>query len=321
MSLRTLQRWERDLDQGDMRRGPITAAAHGLNFEERQAVIACANSAEYQDLPPSQIVPKLADRGVYLASESTFYRVLKKEKLATYRLNVRPRKNRKPKPLIAAGPNEIWSWDITYLKSPVKGLYYFLYMAMDVYSRMIVGWEVHERESAELSAPMIAAAMRRHQVPNGQLTLHADNGGPMKGATMLATLQKLGVVPSFSRPSVSDDNPYSESLFKTLKYRPSYPDGSFESLLEAHRWVAKFVSWYNTEHRHSEIRYVTPETRHYGRDSEVLALRTALYEAARLKNPQRWAGGIRKWTPIKEVHLNPTHEMREALKIEEKSAA
>jgi transposase InsO family protein len=321
MSLRTLQRWERDPEQGDQRRGPRTAAPHQLSAEERQAVIELANSGEYKNLPPAQIVPKLADQGVYLASESTFYRILKKADLATYRLNTEPRRNRKPDPLVAKRPNVLWSWDITYLKSPVKGLYYYLYLVMDIYSRMIVGWEVHERESADLSAPLIARAIRTHGVSREQLTLHADNGGPMKGATMLVTLQKLGVIPSFSRPSVSDDNPYSESLFKTLKYRPSYPEGSFASLIEAHRWVARFVAWYNTEHRHSEIRYVTPESRHQGLDHEILNQRTALYKTARLKNPQRWAGAIRKWSPITEVHLNPTPEMREALKAAEKSAA
>lgn len=321
MSLRTLQRWERDPEQGDRRRGPKQAAPHQLTNEERQAVIECANSTAFQNLPPAQIVPKLADQGVYLASESTFYRILKRANLATYRLNTRPRKNRRPEPLVAKGPNQLWSWDITYLKSPVKGIYYFLYLVMDIYSRMIVGWEVHEYESAELSAPLIARAIRTHGVTRDQLTLHADNGGPMKGATMLATLQKLGVIPSFSRPSVSDDNPYSESLFKTLKYRPSYPDGSFASLIEAHRWVARFVDWYNTEHFHSEIRYVTPESRHQGRDQDILGQRTVLYETARLKNPLRWAGAIRKWSQIKEVHLNPTQEMREELKAAEKSAA
>ncbi len=321
LSLRTLQRWERDPERGDQRRGPITAAAHQLSAEERQAVIALANSTEYQNLPPTQIVPKLADQGVYLASESTFYRVLKKADLATYRLNSRPRQNKKPEPCVATAPNRLWSWDITYLKSPVKGLYYYLYLVMDIYSRMIVGWEVYEYESVELSAPLIARAVQAQGVTRNELTLHADNGGPMKGATMLATLQKLGVVPSFSRPSVSDDNPFSESLFKTLKYRPSYPDGAFASLVEAHRWVARFVTWYNTKHRHSGIRYVTPESRHQGRDEKILSQRTALYETARLKNPQRWAGPIRNWSSIKEVHLNPTHEMREALKAAEKLAA
>jgi transposase InsO family protein len=321
LSLRTLQRWERDLEIGDQRRGPTTVAAHQLSAVERQAVIDCANSSEYQNLPPSQIVPSLADRGIYLASESTFYRILKKANLATFRLNTHPRVNKRPQPLVAVGANQIWSWDITYLKSPVKGLYYYLYLIMDIYSRMIVGWEIYEYESSDLSAALIAYSTNAHGVRRDQLTLHADNGGPMKGATMLSTLQKLGVIPSFSRPSVSDDNPFSESLFKTLKYRPSYPDGAFASLIEARTWVAKFVEWYNTKHLHSEIRYVTPECRHYGRDQEVLIQRTSIYETAKQKNPLRWAGKTRKWTQIKEVQLNPTREMRETLKIKEKIAA
>lgn len=321
LSLRTLQRWELDPEQGDQRRGPVRAAPHQLSPEERQAVIELANSPGYRDLPPAQIVPKLADEGVYLASESTFYRILKRAELATYRLNSQPRTHSKPKPLTAKAPNELWSWDITYLKSPVKGLYYFLYMVMDIYSRRIVGWDVHECESANLSAPLIARTIRAHGVSKDQLTLHSDNGGPMKGATMLATLQKLGVIPSFSRPSVSDDNPYSESLFKTLKYRPSYPDGSFASLAEARAWVERFTHWYNTEHRHSEIRYVTPESRHQGQDRKILAQRTELYKTARQKNPLRWIGETRNWKPIEEVHLNPTQEMREMLKTQEKTAA
>lgn len=321
MSVRTLQRWERDPEQGDQRRGPKAAAPHQLSVLERQAVIELANSLAYRDLPPAQLVPRLADEGIYLASESTFYRILKKAELATYRLNSRPRVHKKPMALMATGPNELWSWDITYLKSPVRGMYYFLYMVMDIYSRMIVGWEIHECESAEFSAPMIAEAVRVHGVDRGQLTLHSDNGGPMKGATMLATLQRLGVIPSFSRPSVSDDNPYSESLFKTLKYRPSYPDGSFASLSEARAWVARFVNWYNTEHRHSEVGYVTPASRHTGLDAEILKQRVTLYEAAKQKNPLRWAGATRKWSRVEVVHLNPTKETREAMHLAAKIAA
>ena len=142
-------------------------------------------------------------------------------------------------------------------------------------------------------------------VTQDSLTLHADNGGPMKGATMLATLQKLHVAPSFSRPSVSDDNPYSESLFKTLKYRPSFPDGAFASLAEAREWVTRFVHWYNTEHLHSGIRFVTPESRHFGDDTEILRKRTLVYEKAKLDNPLRWSRQTRNWSVIEEVRLNP----------------
>lgn len=320
-SVRTLQRWEKNPNLDDQRRGPLNATTGQLTEAERAEVIAVASSVAYRDLPPSQIVPKLADKGIYIASESSFYRILKRENLNAHRLNTRPRNNVRPVPVVATAPNTIWSWDITYLKSPIRGQYFFLYMIMDIFSRMIVASEVYVCESAEYASVLITDAARRHGVTPKQLVLHSDNGGPMKGATMLATLQKLGVVPSFSRPKVSDDNPFSESLFKTLKYRPSYPDGAFASLGEARCWVERFVKWYNYEHLHSEISYVTPASKHRGEDLPVLQERTKIYEAARLKNPQRWSKKIRKWNQITEVHLNPTKETRQLLKNTAKPAA
>ena len=292
-----------------------------LTDDEKSMVIEIANSPEYRDLPPSQIVPRLADKGIYLASESSFHRILKKAELSTFRLNSRPRSHARPVAISALSPNQIWSWDISYLKSPIRGQYYFLYMIMDVFSRMVVGWEIYHCESAEYSSVLIADATRRHKIGRDQLTLHSDNGGPMKGATMLATLQKLGVVPSFSRPKVSDDNPFSESLFKTLKYRPSFPNGAFANIEEARSWVGRFVTWYNCEHRHSEINFVTPLSKHLGDDFEVLQRRAGIYEAARTKNPQRWSAQTRNWDQVKEVHLNPTKEMRETKKNLMNSAA
>lgn len=311
-SVRTLQRWEREPDQGDQRKGPLMPTPKQLTDDERAKIIEVANSVGYRDLSPSQIVPKLADQGVYLASESSFYRVLSKAHLSQHRLNSKPRTHIKPEALIATSPNTVWSWDITYLKSPVRGQYYFLYMIMDVFSRMIVGHEVYACESAEYAAALIADTTRVHGVPKQQLKLHSDNGGPMKGATMLSTLQRLGVVPSFSRPKVSDDNPFSESLFKTLKYRPSYPDGSFAGIEEARTWVDRFVRWYNFDHHHSEINFVTPNSKHQGADLKILADRSRLYEEARLTNPTRWSKKIRNWSAVTEVILNPTKEMREA---------
>lgn len=320
-SVRTLQRWEKDPDQCDQRRGPRTPPAKQLTDAERLQVIELANSLEYRDLPPSQIVPKLADLGIYLASESSFYRILKRASLSQHRLNARPRTFLRPVPVIATAPNKVWSWDITYLKSPVRGQYFYLYMIMDVFSRMIVGHEVYVAESADYASALIADATRRNGVERHQLTLHSDNGGPMKGATMLSTLQKLGVVPSFSRPKVSDDNPFSESLFKTLKYRPSYPDGAFAGLAEARAWVERFVRWYNSEHQHSEISFVTPASKHSGEDLAILRKRIELYERARAKNPLRWTKEVRKWSQITEVLLNPTKEMRLAKQNVTKPAA
>jgi putative transposase len=308
LSVRTLERWEQNPDRGDGRAGPLTPPPHSLTDEERKMIIEVANSPVYQDLCPWKIVAKLADSGRYIASESSFYRVLKESDLLKHRSKSRPREHKRPKDLIARYPNRVWSWDISYLKSPVKGMYYYLYLVMDVFSRFIVGWVVEEVESADHAAHLITRACGAQGIAQDQLTLHSDNGGPMKGATMLSTMQWLGVTSSFSRPSVSDDNPFSESLFKTLKYRPSYPDGAFASLEEAREWVRRFVEWYNTEHLHSGIRFVTPQSRHEGQDTEILKNRRRVYEKAKLENPRRWSGQTRNWSRVKEVRLNPGKE-------------
>jgi transposase InsO family protein len=243
LQIRTVERWEKTPEDG--RRGPHNCPANAFTAEERAKIIEVANSAEYANLPPCQIVPKLADKGEYVGSESSFYRILKEEKLLTHRSKSSPRVNKKPDELVASGANQIWSWDITYLKAAIKGTYYYLYLPMDIFSRMIVHWEIHENENAELASGMIEMACLKNGIRKNQVVLHSDNGGPMKGATMLATLQRLGVAPSFSRPRVSNDNPFSESLFKTMKYCPSFPERGFASLDEAKSWIEKFVNWYN----------------------------------------------------------------------------
>lgn len=305
VSLRTLERWEKDPDQGDQRRGPQRACAHALSQAEKQAIVEVSSSRAYRDLSPWQMVARLADGGRYLGSESSFYRVLKQNDLLSHRQNSKPRVHRRPKDLVARAPNQVWSWDITYLNRSVRGAYYYLYLVEDIYSRMIVGWTIEEVESAEQGARLIERICQEQGIAKGQLTLHSDNGGPMTGATMVATLERLGVIPSLSRPAVSDDNPYSESLFKTLKYRPSYPDSAFSSIDEAQQWVSRFVQWYNTEHLHSAIRFVTPSSRHLGLDTAILAKRAVVYEEAKQLKPWRWSGPTRNWSPITEVLLNP----------------
>jgi transposase InsO family protein len=205
----------------------------------------------------------------------------------------------------AVRPNQVWSWDITWLPTTVRGRYVFLYLVMDVWSRRIVGWQVHERESAEDAAALIRRTCEENAVDAKGLVLHSDNGKPMRGSTMLSTLQWLGVVPSFSRPHVSDDNPYSEALFRTLKHGPTYPRLPFADATSAGAWVQRFVAWYNTEHRHSGIRFVTPDERHFGLEKPILASRHALYERARRKKPERWSRSTRNWTPVDTVVLNP----------------
>jgi len=175
---------------------------------------------------------------------------------------------------------------------------------MDIYSRKIVGYAVHEEQSSEHASKMIDAICKNEGISRDQLTLHSDNGKPMKGATMLATLQKLGVMPSFSRPAVSNDNPFSEALFKTTKYCPQFPSKPFESPLAALGWTKTFVGWYNEEHLHSGIRFVTPGSRHRGEDAEILAKRHAVYKKAKAKRPDRWSGKTRNWRRVGEVFLN-----------------
>jgi len=314
ISVRTLQRWSHQTDDGrkDRQQNP----QNKLSDEERHAVIACCNTPAHQSLSPKQIVPRLADHGEYLASESTFYRILKDEQ----QLNRRGREanavqREKPAEHKASGPGEVLSWDITYLRSPIRGSFYYLYLFMDLFSRRIVGWEVFNEESSESAAVLLQKISLKERLRAGLTVLHSDNGSPMKGASMLATMQRLGVVPSFSRPSVSNDNAFSEALFKTMKYVPSYPEQPFGSIEEAREWVNRFVLWYNQEHRHSELQYVTPEQRHQGQDVEILAKRKQVYEAAKARNPSRWSGNTRNWQPVKSVTLNPKNHHEKEVKL------
>ena len=307
LSERTLQRWQTGenipCDQRSVRN---YQPPHKLTEIERAQVLAVANSDEFGHLPPSQIVPRLADQGRYLASESTFYRLLQAENQLAHRRSERPAQSRtKPRAICATAPNQLYSWDITYLPSAIRGQFFYLYLFLDIFSRKIVGWQVYEEESSSLAGELLRDLCYRENISLNQLILHSDNGSPMKGATMLATLQQLGVIPSLSRPSVSNDNPYSESLFKTLKYRPNYPLKPFAIVTDARAWVIGLVEWYNNEHRHSAIRFVTPTQRHEGLDKEMLIKRKAVYEAARDRNPKRWTGTTRNWDGILAVHLNP----------------
>jgi putative transposase len=307
LSARTVQRWQTTAAGGADRR-PLRRyePSHKLTAAERAALLKLANGGEFAALPPSQIVPRLADRGEYIASESTFYRVLKAENQLAHRRAERPRQGRgKPRAVCATAPGQVYSWDITYLPAAVRGTFFYLYLFLDLFSRKIIGWQVYVEESSALASEVLREICRCEAVAPAQVILHSDNGSPMKGATMLATLQALGVTPSFSRPAVSNDNPYSESLFKTLKYRPDYPSQPFEDLAAARRWVAEVVHWYNHEHRHSSIRFVTPAQRHAGLDQGLLDRRKAVYETARARNPRRWSRQTRNWQRIQIVHLNP----------------
>ena len=309
ISAKTLQRWVQADSLQDGRQSALHSPVNKLTELERLRIIEVANEPEYADLAPAQVVPKLADKGRYIASESSFYRVLTAHKQLQHRQKAKPTKQiKKPKALTATGPNQIYSWDITYLPTVVKGLFFYLYLVMDIYSRKIVGWQVYAEESSALAADLMKDICLKEAIQRHQVTLHSDNGSPMKGATMLATLQELGVIPSFSRPSVSNDNPYSESLFRTLKYRPEYPEKAFDDLPAARHWVEGFVDWYNDEHQHSSISFVTPDQRHRGEDEKILANRKRVYQQAKLQHPERWSGNIRKWDRVKVVYLNPAKQ-------------
>ena len=303
---RTLQRWQQcgELIE-DARRTRGYVPTNKLSDKERERIITVANRDEFAHLPPSQIVPQLADRGEYIASESSFYRVLRKAGQLKHRQASRAATTHKPRPLEARAPNQVYSWDITYLKTSIRGIFLYLYLFMDIYSRKIVGWQVYEDESSEWAADILQDITRREGIAPEQITLHSDNGGPMKGASMLATMQALGIVPSFSRPAVSNDNPYSESLFKTLKYRPDYPTQPFADVIEARQCITGFVGWYNHEHRHSAIQFVTPAQRHAGLDTAILAKRHAIYQVAKARHPERWSRQTRNWQPVQVVYLNP----------------
>ena len=304
---RTLERWRAGAVD-DERRGPRTVPKNKLSARERERVVEIATSPEFRDLSPKQIVPRLADEGAYVASESTFYRVLRDEKLLAHRgrsaaPSPRPRTEHQ-----ATAPCQVWSWDITYLRTQIRGQFFYLYLMLDVWSRKVVGFRVEEVECTTIASELLKSALADEGHDGKQLVLHADNGGPMKGATMKATMEKLGVVSSFSRPRVSDDNAFSEALFRTAKYWVEYPRKPFASLEEARRWVAKFVDWYNNHHLHSGIGFVRPADRHAGRDTTILVRRRAVYERARRRHPERWAGVTRAWDAPCVVRLNPDSE-------------
>ena len=308
---RTVQRWRAVGGGDDRRHGPKHAPANKLSKAERQEVLAIANSEEFRNLPPSQIVPKLADRGQYIASEATFYRLLREAGQLTHRGPKKARKPvQRPNAYVATGPNQVWSWDITYLRSTVAGRFYYLYMFVDVWSRKIVAQEVHDCECTELASQMLETALQAEGLAQVKLVLHSDNGAPMKGATLKVTMDRLGVTASYSRPSVSNDNPYSESLFGTAKSRPNYPRSPFPSIAAARQWATDFVGWYHHEHLHSGIGFVTPLQRHEGLHHEILKRRKEVYEAAKVRNPRRWARSTRQWSAPLDVHLNPIPDDR-----------
>lgn len=311
IDVRTLQRWKAvdGVERGDQRPHALhPRPAHALNDAEQAQILSIANEPRFAALPPAQIVPILADEGRYIASESSFHRVLRAQQQTTHRGRAKaPTAARAPTTHVATAPGQVWCWDVTWLASHVTGRWFYLYLILDLYSRKVVGHEVHEVESGEHAAHLLKrTALAEGVHAAGQKpVLHGDNGASLKATTVLAMLHWLGITPSYSRPRVSDDNAYAESLFRTAKYRPGYPVGGFADLDQARRWASDFVRWYNTDHRHSGIGFVAPAQRHAGQDRALLHSRDALYQAARERHPRRWSGTTRDWTPTDVVTLNP----------------
>ena len=306
ISARTIERWRADPEAGDRRCGPQRRPSNALSPAEEAQVVTVLTSSRYAGLSPKQLVPQLADEGLYLASESTMYRVQRRHGLRT-------------KKRTTARTQVTRASTVHQATRPEPGVELGHHLAADHGARLVpVPLSHHGRlepshrrlahrgtRVGRVAAALITQSCSDGNVDPRGLVLHSDNGTPMRGSTMISTLQWLGVVPSFSRPHVSDDNPYSEALFRTLKHTPAYPRLPFADLASANRWVARFVDWYNGTHRHSAIRYVTPDQRHHGRERAVLASRHELYERARRANPERWSGSTRNWLPVELVVLNP----------------
>jgi putative transposase len=266
---------------------PRPTPARALTEPERQAVLEQLHSERFQDKPPPQVYATLLDEGKYLCSIRTMYRLLEQHHELRERRNQLTHPSYQKPELLATAPNQVWSWDITKLLGPAKWTYFYLYVILDIFSRYAVGWMVAPRESAALAQCLIRETCRKQRIEPGQLTLHADRGSPMRAKPVAFLLADLGVTKSHSRPYVSDDNPFSESQFKTLKYRPEFPD-RFGSIEDARGLCQVFFPWYNTEHHHSGIGLLTPETLHYGRAEEVIQRRQEVLSQAYERNPERF---------------------------------
>lgn len=291
-------------------RRPRPGPPRTLPEPERQAVLATLGSERFADQAPAEVYATLLDEGVFLCSIRTMYRVLNENRaVRERRVLTRHGAYRKPE-LLATGPNQVWSWDITKLKGPVKWTYFYLYVILDIFSRRVVGWCVADRESAALFAVLFEETLEKHDVPPGQLTLHADRGGPMKAQTTAQMLANLGVTKTHSRPHTSNDNAFSESAFKTLKYQPEFPD-RFGCQQDAVVFCRSFFTWYNEEHHHSALGLMTPDQIHYGQADAIIAARQVVLDAAFAAHPERFVAK-QPTPPAKPVAawINPPPESK-----------
>lgn len=303
LSFNSYLRWKAGRTN-DRRKGAPKRVPRKLSESEREKFFQASCSPEFRDMTPEQIVAILAENGVWYGSGRTLYRILEAKNASLVRTeSKRPSSSRRPPELVATGPNQVWTWDITLLKTDVKGLFYYAYVVIDIYSRKIVGWTIEDSENAEYAMILFRRIIRDMGVTPE--FVHADNGGPMKGLTLVAFLTMLNVGMTYSRPRVSDDNPFIESFFKTVKYHVGYPK-FFKDIGHARIWFASFINWYNTLHRHSGIEYVTPEQRHTGADRELLERRQVTLFNAYGEHPERFVSGPRRFFLNKPVVLHRT---------------
>lgn len=269
---------------------PRPTPPRALSSLEKETVRDVLNSERFQDRAPHQVYGTLLDEGIYYCSISTMYRILREQDAVHERRQQRQHPYYTKPELLATGPNQLWSWDITKLRGAVTWSYFCLYVILDVFSRYVVGWLVAEGESADLAEQLIAASCRKQEIDRGQLTLHADRGPAMIAKSVAQLLLDLNVAKSHSRPYTPDDNPFSEAQFKTMKYRPDYP-ARFGSLADARTWARRFFHWYNNEHRHSSLGLMTPATVHYGQAIALTAQRQATLSVAYEAHPERFVKG------------------------------
>lgn len=309
LSRATLYRrwWQKDISAPAPKRKP---PERSLTEEERSEVLAVLRSERFMDKAPAQVYAELLDEGRYLCSIRTMYRILDDVGEVRERRNQLRHPNYRKPELLATGPNQVWSWDITKLLGPVKWSYFQLYVIIDIFSRYVVGWMIAHRESATLAERLIEETCAKQGIEQGQLTIHADRGSSMRSKPVAMLLSDLGITKTHSRPHVSNDNPFSEAQFKTLKYRPDFPD-RFGSMEDARSFCQQFFRWYNTEHRHSSIGLLTPQMLHSGQAEEVIAGRRQVLSEAYNKNPERF---VRRppepQVPPKEVWINPPEPQR-----------
>ncbi len=301
ISYRSYQRWKNGTVI-DRRKGSTKNVPRRLSAEESELFYEVANQKKYRELTPGQVVASLLDTGVYYGSERTLYRILKSHNALVNRSEARkPSRYQKPPELIAIRPNQVWTWDITWMKTDVQGIFLYAYVIIDIFSRKIVGWSIEQSESPDLATSLYRRILSRGNVR--PRFVHSDNGGPMKGLSLVAFLTQMQVGLSFSRPRVSDDNPFIESFFKTVKYHVSYPK-VFTDISMARVWFADFIDWYNERHQHSALGYVTPQQKHSGVDVPIFEKRQEVLNRAAVAHPERFVIGARKVQPERVVILN-----------------